>query len=83
MERGSSFGMYRLLEGDKAAIIFSGLLFGILHVYWFKIPTTAILGMFLAIGVKKTNSIGASVIGHFLNNLLALIVTSIGLGIMW
>lgn len=82
IDRGSSMELFKLLEGDKAAVIFSGILFGIMHVYWFKIPTTAILGIVFAVAVKRSNSIGTSMVGHFLNNLLALLVTSIAMGII-
>lgn len=80
-DKMSTLGLYKLLDGDKAAIVFSGILFGIMHLYWFKIPATAILGIFLAIGVKRTNSIGSSVLGHFCNNLVSLIVSTLGVGL--
>src|SRR3712207_9006760 len=31
-DKMSTLGLYKLLDGDKAAIVFSGILFGIMHL---------------------------------------------------
>ncbi|WP_455538323.1 ABC transporter permease subunit/CPBP intramembrane protease [Terrisporobacter sp.] len=59
----------------KGAIIFSGILFGIMHMDFIRIIPTSILGISFAYAVCKTDSIGVSMFMHFLNNGFAVIVT--------
>lgn len=72
----------KLTKSEKYAIVFSGILFGVMHIYLFKVPTTALLGMALALIVKNTNSIYGSMLGHFLNNLLAVLVSLLVSGLI-
>ena len=59
----------------KGAIIFSGILFGIMHMDFIRIIPTSILGISFAYAVCKSNSIGVGMFMHFLNNGFAVIVT--------
>ena len=61
----------------KGAIIFSGILFGMMHMDFIRIIPTSLLGISFAYAVCKTNSIGVSMFMHFLNNGLAVIVIHI------
>lgn len=62
-------------EITNSAIIITGLLFGILHLYLFKILPIAVLGMALSLIVKKTKSIIPSMSMHFLNNLISVLAS--------
>ena len=61
----------------RGAIIFSGILFGLMHMDFIRIVPTSILGIAFAYAVCKTNSIGVSMFMHFLNNGFAVVVTHI------
>ncbi len=61
----------------RGAIIFSGILFGLMHMDFIRIIPTSLLGMSFAYAVCKTNSIGVSMFMHFLNNGFAVVVTHI------
>ena len=58
-----------------AAVICSGVLFGIMHMDFIRIVPTSMLGIAFAYAVCKSNSIGVSMLMHFLNNGFALVVT--------
>lgn len=66
--RGLIFGSLNQKIQAKFAIILSGILFGIFHVYPGKIITTALLGMLFAYSRYKTNSLTIPIILHFINN---------------
>ena len=66
--RGLIFGSLKKKMNPKYAIIFSGILFGIFHIYPGKILTTAMLGMFFAFSLQKTKSLVMPMLLHFLNN---------------
>lgn len=59
----------------RGAIIFSGILFGMMHMDFIRIIPTSILGIAFAYAVCKTNSIGVSMFMHFLNNGFAIVIT--------
>lgn len=61
----------------RGAIIFSGILFGLMHMDFIRVVPTSILGIAFAYAVCKTNSIGVSMFMHFLNNGFAVVVTHI------
>ena len=61
----------------RGAIIFSGILFGLMHMDFIRIVPTSILGIAFAYAVCKTNSIAVSMFMHFLNNGFAVVVTHI------
>jgi len=57
-------------------IIIVAILFGIFHMHIFRILPTAIIGLYLTFIVYKTGSVYLSIIGHSLNNALALMIIS-------
>ena len=61
----------------RGAIIFSGILFGLMHMDFIRDVPTSILGIAFAYAVCKTNSIAVSMFMHFLNNGFAVVVTHI------
>ncbi|KPI52369.1 sodium ABC transporter permease [Clostridioides difficile] len=59
----------------KLAIICSGVLFGIMHMDFIRIIPTSILGIIFAYSVYKSGSIFVSMLLHFLNNGIAIVVS--------
>jgi sodium transport system permease protein len=57
-------------------IIIVAILFGIFHMHIFRILPTAVIGLYLTFIVYKTGSVYLSIIGHSLNNALALMIIS-------
>ena len=57
-------------------IIIVAMLFGIFHMHIFRFLPTAIIGLYLTFIVYKTGSVYLSIIGHSLNNGLALMIIS-------
>lgn len=55
------------------AIILSGLLFGIIHLFPPQVVTVSILGIFFGILVIKSRSILTAIWCHFLNNLIIIL----------
>lgn len=75
MFRGVIFGSLEKKIGAKKAIIISGALFGIFHIYPAKMVATGMLGMVFAFVTYATGSIFPSMFLHFLNNSFSLVVT--------
>lgn len=71
MFRGTVMNAYRGL-GKKKAIIFSALLFGLFHLNLQNLAGPIFLGLIFGIVVYKTNSIYSSILGHTLNNGIAM-----------
>ncbi len=71
MFRGSLLSAYESL-GPKKAILYSAILFGVFHLTILNLIGPIFLGIVLGIVAYKTNSIYASIIGHTLNNSIAL-----------
>lgn len=69
--RGIIMSEYRFL-GRRNAIIISALLFGVFHFNFQNIVGPIILGLIFGYLVYRTGSIFAAVIGHMMNNLIAL-----------
>lgn len=74
--RGLIFGSLKEKMDMKYAIILSGFLFGLFHLYPGKILSTALLGMLFAYVVAKTGSIITAMILHFINNSFSLLLGS-------
>ena len=72
--RGLLFGSLREKMSVNNAIIVSGFLFGIFHLYPGKILTTALLGMLFAYVVARTGSIIPGMVLHFINNFFSLVI---------
>ncbi|MCC0720693.1 ABC transporter permease subunit/CPBP intramembrane protease [Clostridioides sp. ZZV14-6105] len=68
------------VKSVKLAIICSGVLFGIMHMDFIRIIPTSILGIIFAYSVYKSGSIFVSMLLHFLNNSVAVIVNHYATG---
>ncbi len=73
MFRGVMMNAYEKISKRKA-IVYSAILFGIFHVNIQNLVGPALLGIIFGITVYKTNSIYASIIGHGLNNAIAITI---------
>lgn len=71
MFRGVIMNQYEKISKRKA-IIYSAILFGVFHVNIQNLVGPVLLGIIFGITVYKTNSIYASIIGHAINNGIAL-----------
>ncbi|KNF07463.1 putative abortive infection protein [Gottschalkia purinilytica] len=76
MFRGFIMKSYEKL-GKWKAIVISGVLFGVFHFNIQNLFAPIFLGILLGYMVYKTNSIYTSIIGHTMNNSIALILTKI------
>lgn len=73
--RGLIFGSLKEKMNTNHAIVISGFLFGLFHIYPGKILSTAILGMLFAYAVAKTGTLITGMVLHFINNLFSLVVS--------
>lgn len=60
--------------GRRKAIIYSAILFGLFHFNLQNLLGPIFLGLLFGVLVYKTNSIFASMIGHMVNNTIALLI---------
>ena len=72
--RGAILTGLRTRLGVWPAVVAVGLLFGIFHIYVYRIPVTAVFGMVLTYMALRTGSILAPMLIHFLNNAFAVLV---------
>ena len=73
--RGYLLSGLRSQGGTIAAIVVSGILFGVLHLEAARIPATAFLGIVLAIVVVRSGSIVPAMLIHFANNSTQLVLS--------
>lgn len=73
MFRGTMLDSYSTL-GYKKSILITAFLFGIFHFNLFNFIGPTFLGIILGILAYKTNSIFTSIIGHTINNSIALTI---------
>lgn len=73
MFRGTIMNAYENL-GKRKAIIYSAILFGIFHLNLQNLVGPIFLGLVLGMTAYKTNSIYASMLGHTLNNGIAMTI---------
>ena len=71
MFRGVMLNIYSNI-GKRKAIFYSAILFGLLHLNIQNLVGPIFLGIVMGILVEKTNSLYASIIGHSLNNMIAM-----------
>ena len=71
--RGTLFGGLRERYGFLTAAIISSAVFAVMHLNPWSIVCTFIIGMFYALLFEKTGSLVYSMIGHGINNLIAVI----------
>lgn len=58
--------------GRFQALLFSSLLFGLLHMSFIRLPLTFVLGLFMGAVVIKTGSLLAGILYHFFNNFVSM-----------
>lgn len=73
MFRGTMQSAYGKL-GEKKALIISSVLFGLFHFNLMNFLGPAFLGLILGIVMIKTKSLYATILGHTLNNTIALTI---------
>lgn len=73
MFRGTIMNAYGNM-GKKKAIIYSAMLFGLFHLNLQNLVGPIFLGLILGITAYKTNSIYSSMLGHTLNNGIAVTI---------
>lgn len=71
--RGTLFGGLRERYGFWTAAIISSATFAVMHLNPWSIVCTFIIGMFYALLFEKTGSLVYSMVGHGINNLIAVI----------
>ncbi len=71
--RGTLFGGLRERYGFWTAAIISSAVFAVMHLNPWSIVCTFIIGMFYALLFEKTGSLVYSMVGHGINNLIAVI----------
>ena len=74
MFRGFIFGTLKRRWRVLPAMLVTSAIFGIYHMSLSKFFTTALLGFMLVYVVEKTGSIFCSMLMHFCNNLVAVVV---------
>ena len=75
VSRGIVLGSLRRY-GDRFAIVVSAFMFALLHRNTVQLPNAFLLGLALGYFFIKTNSIWTCVIIHFVNNLLAFLLSA-------
>ena len=61
--------------GVKASIIYTALLFGLIHLDFQRLLGTAILGGLIGFIVYRTNSLYGGIFAHFVNNSAAVVIS--------
>ena len=67
--RGLILGGFALRYGARRGILYSALLFGLIHLNPWQLPTGILMGLFLGWLTLHTGSLWPAVVSHFLNNL--------------
>lgn len=70
--RGTYYAEYRKV-GKKRAILFSGLLFGLLHMNFNQFFYTFVMGMILALVLEATDSLISTMLIHFYSNGMSIV----------
>ena len=73
--RGYLFGSLSNKYRISTAIFWTGILFGLYHMNLIKLVVVGLLGAMLAYIVFKTDSIWCSILAHFLNNFIAVVIS--------
>lgn len=71
--RGVVYKRLRLLFGVMPAIVFSALIFGLMHVNVVQLLYAGILGLLLAFLMERTGRLYAPILGHIAANLAAVV----------
>lgn len=74
--RGLLLSSLKERMSPTVAVLSVAILFGIFHIHIFRLVPTALVGLYFTFIVYKTGSIYLSIIGHSLNNGLAVLILS-------
>ena len=77
--RGILLERCKEMTGERLGILFSALLFGVIHVNVVQFLYASILGAVLAIFVVKTKRVWVAVLGHAAANLMAILRAETGI----
>lgn len=75
IHRGAILSCFRSIKKDWIIVLIMAIFFGVNHIYIIKFFSTAILGGVLAYVLVKKNNILLTMLMHFTNNALSVIVT--------
>lgn len=78
MFRGFVYGSLKDKTKNIVAMLLTSALFGIYHMSLIKFFTTSLLGLAFVFVVSETGSIACSMLMHFMNNLISVLLTKIG-----
>ncbi len=78
--RGYGLARIRELAGDRRALLYSALVFALLHGSWVKLPSTFAFGLFLGWLVLRAGSLWPALLGHFTNNGAVFVLSRLGPG---
>jgi membrane protease YdiL (CAAX protease family) len=73
--RGYGLARIRELAGDQRALLFTALMFALVHGSWVKLPGAFAIGLFLGWLVLRTGSLWPALLGHFTNNGIAYVLS--------
>ncbi len=76
--RGIVYKRLRIWMGWRKALVFSALLFGLIHMNLVQFLYAGLLGAFLALLLEKTGKLAASVIGHMTVNVVTIVRAETG-----
>ena len=79
--RGYGLARIRELAGDRRALLYTALVFALLHGSWVKLPGTFAMGLFLGWLVLRTGSLWPAFLGHFTNNGAVFVLSRMGPGL--
>ena len=77
--RGYGLARIRELGGERRALLFTTIVFALLHGHWAKMPGTLFTGLFLGWLVLRTGSLWPAFLGHFTTNLIPVLLGWFGL----
>lgn len=75
IHRGAILSHFRDIKHDWVIVLIMGLFFGINHMSVLRFLTTMTLGLFLTYVVVKKNNLLLSMIMHFTNNLISVVLS--------
>ena len=75
--RGAILSSFRSWKRDWLIVLVVGIIFGIFHLSPLRFLSTSVLGMLLAYLMVKRNNILLPVLMHFLNNLVAVLLSAL------
>jgi membrane protease YdiL (CAAX protease family) len=76
--RGYGLARIRELAGDRRALLYTALVFALLHGSWVKLPGTFTIGLFLGWLVLRTGSLWPALLGHVTNNGAVFVLSRLG-----